>query len=134
MFIDAEKGTGPVWAKANDPRVTPIGRIIRKTHIDEIPQFMNVIRGEMSIVGPRPERPELVKDFRKLISGYEKRLEVKPGITGLAQVLHKYDETLEDVKTKIKFDSRYVSTRSLRVDLEILARTCISVTTGKGAH
>jgi lipopolysaccharide/colanic/teichoic acid biosynthesis glycosyltransferase len=104
MYVDAEKETGAIWAKTNDPRITPIGRILRKTHIDEIPQLFNVLKGEMSIVGPRPERPEMVRDLKKLITDYEKRLEVTPGITGLAQVWYKYDETIEDVKKKVKYD------------------------------
>ncbi|MDD5669893.1 MAG: sugar transferase, partial [Candidatus Omnitrophica bacterium] len=98
MRLDAEKGTGAVWAKKNDPRITKIGKFLRKSHIDEIPQLINVLRGEMSIVGPRPERQEMVRDLKELIHDYEARLQIKPGITGLAQVRHKYDETIEDVR------------------------------------
>lgn len=134
MGINAEKGTGAVWAKVNDPRVTPIGRILRKTHIDEIPQLFNVIRGEMSIVGPRPERPEMVRDLRELIRDYEQRLSVTPGITGLAQVLHKYDENIEDVKKKIKYDILYIKKMCLWVDFRIMARTCTVMLMGKGAR
>ncbi len=134
MGVDAEKGTGAVWAVQNDPRVTPVGRILRKTHIDEIPQFLNVIKGDMSIVGPRPERPEIIQTLKTAINHYEQRLSVKPGITGLAQVLHKYDASIEDVKKKVQYDLLYVKSRSLLVDLKILARTCLSVTTGRGAH
>lgn len=134
MRIDAEKDTGAVWAKENDPRVTPVGRILRKTHIDEIPQLINVLKGEMSIVGPRPERPEMVRDFKNLIADYEKRLLVKPGITGLAQVWHKYDETLEDVKKKVKYDLLYIRRMCLLTDLRILANTFIVVLTGRGAR
>ncbi|MFZ5800478.1 MAG: sugar transferase [Candidatus Omnitrophota bacterium] len=134
MRIDAEKYTGAVWAKANDPRITPVGRILRKTHIDEIPQLLNVLKGEMSIVGPRPERPEMVRDFKNLIVDYEKRLLVKPGITGLAQVWHKYDETLEDVKQKVKYDLLYIRRMCLLTDLRILANTFIVVLTGRGAR
>lgn len=134
MVIDAEKQTGAVWAKKNDPRITPVGRILRKAHIDEIPQLFNVLKGEMSIVGPRPERPEMVRDFKHLILDYEKRLQVEPGITGLAQVWHKYDETIEDVKKKIKYDLLYVKKRCLWVDLRVMFQTVFVVFTGKGAQ
>ena len=134
MGIDAEKNTGPIWAKANDPRITPIGKILRKTHIDEIPQLLNVITGEMSIVGPRPERPEIVRDLKVLIHDYEERLKVRPGITGLAQVVHKYDETIEDVKKKIKYDLLYIKKMCWLVEFRILAQTFFVALTGKGAR
>lgn len=134
MGFDAEKGIGAVWAKKNDPRVTPVGKILRKTRIDEIPQLFNVIKGEMSIVGPRPERPEIVRDLKTLILDYEKRLQVKPGITGMAQVWHKYDETIKDVKKKIKYDILYIKKMCLLVDLRIMAQTFVVVFTGRGAN
>jgi len=134
MRNDAEKNTGAVWAKANDSRITPVGRILRKTHLDEFPQLLNVLRGEMSIVGPRPERPEIVRDLKTIILDYEKRLQVKPGITGLAQVWHKYDETIQDVKKKIKYDLLYIRKMCLLVDLRILANTIAVVLTGRGAR
>lgn len=134
MAVDAEKHTGAVWAKENDPRITPIGRILRKTRIDEIPQFINVLKGEMSIVGPRPERPEMVRDFKKLISDYENRLAIKPGITGVAQIYHKYDESLVDVRKKVKYDLLYHRKMSIRTDLAILAKTCLVVLSGRGAR
>lgn len=134
MCADAEKQSGAVWAQENDTRITSAGRLLRKTHIDEIPQLINVLKGEMSIVGPRPERPEMIRDLRVLIGDYEKRLQVKPGITGLAQVWHKYDETIEDVKKKIKYDLLYIRSMCLMVDLRILARTFVVVLTGKGAR
>ena len=134
MRVDAEKYTGPVWAKENDPRLIKFGKIIRKAHIDELPQLFNVLMGDMSIVGPRPERPELVKVLKGVISDYEKRLKVKPGITGLAQVWHKYDETIQDVKKKIKYDLLYIREMCLMVDLRILARTFIVVLIGRGAR
>ena len=134
MRVDAEKFTGAVWAKENDPRVTAVGKILRKSHIDEIPQLFNVLKGEMSIVGPRPERPEMVCTLKKMILDYEKRLVVKPGITGLAQAIHKYDETVEDVKKKIKYDLLYIRKMCLWTDLRILAQTCAVVVTGKGAR
>jgi len=134
MKLDAEKETGPVWAKAKDPRLIKFGGIWRKAHIDEIPQLFNVLKGQMSIIGPRPERPEFVRDLRTVIRDYEKRLAVKPGITGLAQVFHKYDETIADVKKKIKFDLLYIRKMCWLVDLRILAQTFIVVLTGKGAR
>lgn len=134
MKVDAEKETGAIWAKDNDPRLIPIGKFIRKAHIDEIPQFINVIRGEMSVVGPRPERPIFVEKLRQVIPDYEKRLSVKPGITGLAQVWHKYDETIEDVRKKIKYDLLYIKTFCLWTDLSILFRTVRVVFTGEGAR
>jgi len=134
MRVDAEKYTGPVWAKENDPRLIKFGKIIRKMHIDELPQLFNVLIGDMSIVGPRPERPELVKVLKGVISDYEKRLKVKPGITGLAQVWHKYDETIQDVKKKIKYDLLYIREMCLMVDLRILARTFFVVLIGRGAR
>ncbi|MCX5707733.1 MAG: sugar transferase [Candidatus Omnitrophica bacterium] len=131
MRQDAEKGTGAVWAKKNDTRVTAVGRMLRKSRIDELPQLINVLRGEMSIVGPRPERPEMVRDLKIKICDYEKRLLVKPGITGLAQVKHKYDETIEDVKKKVKFDLLYIRKMCLWTDINILAQTFGVVLSGK---
>lgn len=134
MRNDAEKGTGAVWAQKNDPRITAVGRILRKTRLDEIPQLVNVIQGDMSLVGPRPERPELVQKLKDVISGYEKRLSVKPGLTGLAQVEHKYDESIEDVRTKVSYDLEYIKSMNLRTDLRIMAKTFGVVFTGKGAN
>jgi len=134
MVIDAEEKTGAVWAKENDPRITSVGRVLRKAHIDEMPQLFNVIKGEMSIVGPRPERPEMVRSFKNLIVDYERRLQIKPGITGMAQVFHKYDETTADVKKKIKYDLLYIRRMCLRADLRIMAQTCLAVLTGRGAR
>jgi len=125
MRLDAEKQTGAVWAKKNDPRVTNVGKVLRNTHIDEIPQLLNVVKGQMSIIGPRPERPEMVRDFKNLIRDYELRLQVKPGITGFAQVRHKYDETIDDVKKKIEYDLLYIRRMCLSVDLKILANTLV---------
>lgn len=131
MPVDAEKETGAVWAKEDDPRATSVGRVLRKTHIDEIPQLFNVLKGEMSIVGPRPERPEIVRDLKRIILDYEKRLQVKPGITGIAQVWHKYDASILDVKKKIKYDLLYIRKMCLLVDLGILANTFVLVLTGR---
>lgn len=134
MKLDAEKETGPVWAQENDSRYIMFGRIIRKAHLDELPQLLNVLRGEMSIIGPRPERPFFVQQLSKEIKDYNKRLQVKPGITGLAQVRQKYDETIEDVRRKVKFDLLYVRRMCLWVDVRILALTVYVALTGKGAR
>ncbi len=134
MYEDAEQKTGPQWATDNDPRITPVGRFIRKTRLDEIPQFYNVLRGEMSLVGPRPERPHFVEQLKKEIPWYVRRIKMKPGITGWAQVKHKYDASIEDVKQKVMFDLYYFENMSLSLDLKILLRTFLVVLTGKGAH
>lgn len=134
MKTDAEKETGPVWALANDSRLIPIGNFLRKAHIDEIPQFLNVLKGEMSIIGPRPERPEFIPKLRESIPLYETRLMVKPGITGLAQVRHRYDETIEDVKKKVRYDRFYINKLNFWTDLLIVMRTVRVVFTGEGAR
>ncbi len=134
MKVDAEKETGPVWAREDDPRLIPCGRVLRKSHLDEIPQFVNVLRGEMSVIGPRPERPEFVERFKEEIPEYERRLAVKPGITGLAQVWHRYDETIADVRKKIKYDLLYIRKMCLWTDLRVCLRTFRVVVTGEGAR
>jgi len=134
MRLDAEKTTGPVWAQENDPRLIKFGKLIRKMHIDELPQLYNVLKGEMSIVGPRPERPVFVKELSSQIADYPKRIQVKPGITGLAQVWHKYDETLQDVRKKVKYDLLYIREMCLMVDIRILLRTVLVSARGKGAR
>ena len=134
MKVDAENDTGPVWAAANDTRLTPVGGFLRKTHIDELPQLLNIIKGEMSLIGPRPERPVFVEKFMEEIPNYEKRLAVKPGITGLAQVWHRYDETIEDVKKKLKYDLLYIRRMCFWADFSILLRTVRVVVTGEGAR
>lgn len=132
MRNDAEKLSGPVWSQKNDPRITKIGRFIRKVRIDEIPQMINVLKGEMSLVGPRPERPFFVEKLSQEIPLYKKRLKVRPGVTGWAQVKHKYDESIEDVKTKLRYDLFYIENMSLRMDFKILFRTVFVVLFGKG--
>jgi len=134
MRVDAEKYSGPVWAQEDDPRLIRFGKIIRKLHLDEFPQLVNVLRGEMSIVGPRPERPVFVEQLSEEIPDYPKRLQVKPGITGLAQVFHKYDETIQDVKKKVKYDLLYIREMCLMVDIRILLRTIVVAAQGKGAR
>jgi len=133
MVNDAEKKSGPVWATRNDSRITPIGKFLRKTRIDEIPQLINVLRGEMSMVGPRPERPTFVKDLSQKIPDYVERLNVKPGITGQAQVTTGYDTSLESVFEKVKNDVEYIRNWSVWTDLKILMKTVLVVITGKGA-
>ena len=132
MINDAEKKSGPVWSQRNDPRITRVGSFIRKVRIDEIPQMMNVLKGEMSLVGPRPERPYFVNKLSEEIPLYKRRLKVRPGITGWAQVKHKYDESIEDVNTKLRFDLFYIENMSLRMDFKILFRTIFVVLFGKG--
>jgi len=134
MFPDAEKNTGPVWSKKDDPRVTRVGKILRQLRIDEIPQFFNVLKGEMSLVGPRPERPYFVEMLAEKLPYYKRRLKVRPGITGWAQVKHKYDESIEDVKVKLRYDLFYIENMSLRMDIKILARTILVVIFGKGHY
>ena len=134
MFQDAEKNTGPVWSTKDDPRVTRVGKILRKLRIDEIPQFFNVLKGEMSLVGPRPERSYFVEQLSLQIPYYKRRLKVRPGITGWAQVKHKYDESIEDVKVKLRYDLFYIENMSLRMDIKILARTILVVLFGKGHY
>lgn len=134
MYEDAEKRSGPQWAKENDPRITPFGRFLRKTRLDEIPQFINVLKGEMSLVGPRPERAFFIEKLKQEIPWYIRRIKMKPGITGWAQVKHKYDESIEDVKQKVLYDLYYFENMSLLLDLKIILRTVIVVFTGKGAH
>jgi lipopolysaccharide/colanic/teichoic acid biosynthesis glycosyltransferase len=123
MRVDAERESGAVWAAQNDPRVTPVGRLLRQYRLDEIPQLLNVLRGEMNIVGPRPERPTIFAELREHIAEYPLRQRAKPGITGLAQINHHYDRSLDDVRTKVGFDLEYIRRQSLREDLRIMLKT-----------
>ena len=132
MCNDAEAG-GAQFSSKGDMRITTLGRFLRRTRIDELPQLWNVIRGEMSLVGPRPERPEFVGDFVEQIPGYGDRLQLKPGLTGLAQVENGYDSELEDFRRKAVYDAIYVQRCTIRNDLRIMARTVKVVITGKGA-
>ena len=132
MYKDAEEETGPTWTMKNDPRVTRVGKILRKLHIDEVPQFINVLKGDMSLIGPRPERPIFVEKLSKEIPLYKRRLKVKPGITGWAQVKYKYDESIEDVKKKLQYDLFYIENMSFKMDLKIFIHTIFHIISGKG--
>jgi len=132
MRHDAEASTGPVWAVGEeDPRVIPIGRLLRRLHLDEFPQLVNVLRGEMSLIGPRPERPELVAQLRDQVSGYERRLSIKPGITGLAQIRAGYDRTVRDVRRKVRLDCLYIRRMCWWVDFLIIVGTLGRVLLGE---
>lgn len=130
MYIDAEKD-GPKWASENDERITKVGRIIRKTRIDELPQLVNILKRDMSFIGPRPERPELIKKIIKYIPDFNDRLSVKPGITGWAQVNGGYTLT---PKEKLEFDKYYIQNRGFRLDLLILIKTIMVIFTRHGAR
>ena len=134
MRQDAEQATGPVWSQKDDPRITEVGKFIRRVRIDEIPQMWNVLKGEMSLIGPRPERPYFVEKLSEEIPYYKRRLRVRPGVTGWAQVKHKYDENIDDVREKVRFDLFYIENMSLRMDFKIMLRTVLVVLFGKGHY
>jgi sugar transferase (PEP-CTERM system associated) len=132
MRQDAEAATGAVWAVSNDDRVTPIGRFLRKTRLDELPQLWNVLRGEMSLVGPRPERPEFVDDLSRQIPFYRQRHVVKPGVTGWAQVCYQYGASVGDALEKLQYELYYIKNMSLALDLFILFKTVQTVVLKRG--
>lgn len=134
MRVDAEQETGPVWATTEDPRITRIGKWLRLTRIDEIPQMLNVLAGQMSFVGPRPERPFFVDELSQTIKFYPLRLSVKPGVTGWAQVNLAYAASIEDTMEKLRFDLYYIKNMSLLFDINIIARTVGVILFGKGAR
>lgn len=127
MRVDAEKRSGAVWATENDPRVTGLGKFLRKYRIDEVPQLWNVLLGDMNIVGPRPERPSIVARLREDIPEYRCRHRVKPGLTGMAQINQKYDACLEDVRQKVNWDLRYIGEQGFWLDVRIMLKTVPSV-------
>lgn len=138
MRVDAEAGTGAVWASKHDPRITPVGRFLRKTRLDELPQLYNVLCGDMSIIGPRPERPGFYQKLETAIPYFSERTwGLKPGITGLAQVNQGYDESIEDVRNKVAWDHAYALSLSdfvswLRSDLSIACKTLMVMVCGRG--
>jgi lipopolysaccharide/colanic/teichoic acid biosynthesis glycosyltransferase len=123
MYHDCERLTGPQWSTPGDRRITPVGRVLRKLHLDELPQLFNVLKGEMSLVGPRPERPEIVKKLREVVVGYDRRHVVKPGITGFAQVHLPPDSCVRSVRNKLVYDLFYVRHRSVGMELFVLLAT-----------
>ena len=134
MRENAEAETGAVWASKNDPRVTPVGRWLRRLRLDELPQLINVLRGDMSIVGPRPERPEFVAVLSKQIPFFRQRLCVRPGITGWAQINHKYGDTMEDAARKLEYDLYYIKHLSPSLDAYIVLQTLKIVLLQRGAQ
>jgi lipopolysaccharide/colanic/teichoic acid biosynthesis glycosyltransferase len=133
MKIDAEP-RGPAWAQRQDPRVTRIGSLMRRTRIDELPQLLNVLRGEMGFIGPRPERPHFVEQLAELIPYYRERSRVKPGLTGWAQVNYPYGASVEDARAKLSYDLFYVQNRGLLLDLAILCATVRVILFQEGAR
>ena len=127
MTHNCEKQSGIQWSNKGDLRVTPVGRILRKTHVDELPQIFNILKGEMSLVGPRPERPELVSTLEVALPRYRDRLLVRPGLTGLAQVQLPPDTDLESVRRKLRYDLHYVATGSVWMDVRLMIATAIHV-------
>jgi lipopolysaccharide/colanic/teichoic acid biosynthesis glycosyltransferase len=123
MRVGAERRGAAVWATPGDPRLTPVGGLMRKYRLDELPQLINVIKGEMNIVGPRPERPSIFSRLSDDIADYPMRQRAKPGITGWAQVNHDYDTNLDDVRVKVRYDLEYLKRQGVTEDLKIMART-----------
>lgn len=131
MKVNAEEDTGAVWAEKNDPRITKVGKIIRKIRIDEIPQFLNILKGDMSLIGPRPEREDLTEEFSKTLPDFKKRLFVRPGITGLAQINGGYEISPEE---KMKYDLYYIENLGFFNEIKILLGTVRVILTGHGAR
>jgi lipopolysaccharide/colanic/teichoic acid biosynthesis glycosyltransferase len=125
MIDNCESLTGPRWSMPGDPRITPVGWVLRKTHLDELPQLLNVLRGEMSLIGPRPERPEFTPELERALPAYRQRLQIKPGVTGLAQVQLPPDTDLDSVRRKLAHDLYYIERLSPLLDLKLLACTAL---------
>jgi lipopolysaccharide/colanic/teichoic acid biosynthesis glycosyltransferase len=134
MRTDAEKNGEPIWAKSNDERVTRVGRIIRVIRVDEIPQFWNIIKGEMSFVGPRPERPHFVAQLAKEIPYYEHRHLVTPGLTGWAQIKYPYGGSVDDARQKLQYDLYYIKNQTLALDFVVVFETVKTVLFGRGGR
>jgi len=130
MYV--QQKTEQVWARPDDPRITPVGRVLRKYRLDELPQLLNVLLGDMNIVGPRPEQPNIVTDLQQQITSYKLRHKVRPGITGWAQINHHYDRSIEDVRRKVSLDLEYIGRQSFTEDLKIMLRTVPVVVLRKG--
>lgn len=130
----ADSNAPQVWAAENDPRITPLGRVLRKSRLDELPQLLNVLLGDMNVVGPRPEQPAIFAKLRTVVPNYQKRQRVRPGITGWAQINQRYDTSIADVERKVELDLEYVSRESLFQDLRIMARTVPVMLFGRGAQ
>jgi lipopolysaccharide/colanic/teichoic acid biosynthesis glycosyltransferase len=133
MCANAEADSGPTWAGDDDPRITRVGRLLRISRLDEIPQLWNVLKGDMSLVGPRPERPEFVDWLTREIPYYQLRHTIRPGITGWAQVRYKYGNSIEDAKEKLRYDLFYVKNMSPGLDFLILFDTTKTILLGRGA-
>ncbi len=131
MRLDAEVDTGAIWSMENDPRITFVGRFLRRYRLDEIPQFWNIIKGDMSMVGPRPERPEIVTELAKQIPYYDEREYAMPGLTGWAQIQYPYGSSVKDAERKLEYDLFYIKNLSLSMDLQIILRTLRIVLFGK---
>lgn len=131
MVSDAEKKTGPVWAADHDPRATRVGAFLRRSHLDEIPQLLNVLRGDMSMVGPRPERPQLFGNLVAQVPQYALRCRVLPGITGIAQIKNGYDDSLQSAARKVEYDLYYIRNSSTLMDIQIMAATALVLARGK---
>jgi len=134
MHVNGDGKERETWAQPNDPRVTPVGRVLRSTRLDELPQLINVLRGDMNVVGPRPEQMTIFADLRQQIDRYGERQRVRPGITGLAQIRHRYDQSLDDVRTKLAHDLEYIENRSLLQELTILLWTPFVMLFKRGSH
>jgi lipopolysaccharide/colanic/teichoic acid biosynthesis glycosyltransferase len=134
MYVDDASTDVQVWAQLNDVRVTPIGRWLRRFRLDELPQFLNVLQGDMNIVGPRPEQPAIFVYLREQIEGYQRRQRVRPGITGWAQINQGYDRSIDDVRRKVSYDLEYIRRQSPRADLHIMLRTLPVMIGGHGAR
>jgi len=134
MRKNAELETGPVWAQDQDPRITKIGNFLRKSHLDEIPQLINVFLGDMALIGPRPERPEMIDVIKSDIPNFDERLNIKPGVTGLAQARYNYGATIKDASRKLQYDLIYIKRMCFLLDMQIVFWTAGRVLTGEGSR